>query len=437
MRGSDVSSYYSQQAAQIGALIDKHRAVVEQIQDQDKLLQQELVAAQRGLAAVYLPSLSPTDLERVTKLTGFQGFARRDPRVAIEQERKVIAASITKIEADERFQRRDVLVGPAGTLSQELEQARDTLQSLQTACDPFESLEGFRELVEIGYDTPNFKEKWWHAGYWKHWAAGDRICKQLKMNDFGDDVLPAYLKTAEPRDFMAREVERINNQINAIHDLVRERDRLLDRQQNLEQIYLDEAQAFLGEHLASADVGLLEQWAQGTDLELSRAIQIGVRKIAGIQAKRSFLGDMANAGLPQMVAKLEERRNKAIQKRNKFSRPKHAYAFFADNTIDRRFEDKQRALSDQVDKLSTRVNKLVAARNYEGFDLRNDPQLWWLYFMHAAPPRYAPNLHSYYAQRPNASVITDPNYVDLDDGQDDAAARAFVAADQEQGGYLS
>ena len=436
MRGSEVASYYNQQASTLTSLIDRHKAIVQDILQRDKGIVAELAAAQLSLAQTYLPDLTAADFERVAKLTGFQGFQRRDPRAAIEHERHVIVSTIAKIEADERYLQRDVLVGPSGTLTQELEQARDTLQSLQEACDRFEKLEGFMELVSIGYDTPKFDEKWWHASYWKHWAMGDRICKELGMNDFGDDVLPAYEQVAEPRNFIAEDVARKNHDINQVHDLVRERDRLLNRQQNLEAIYLAEAQQFLAEHLASADAALLEQWAQA-EPESLRPIQIGLRRISGLNAKRAILGDIANTGVPQMVQKLEERRSKARQKIAKFSRPKHAYAWFPDNVVDPNAPQKLSGMRQQVDKLEQRIDKLQKAQRYEGFDLRNDQQLWWLYLMESPPPRYAPTLFSYYEQRPNVNVMLDES-VDLpDESAGEAAARAFIASDQEQGGYLS
>lgn len=437
MRGNEVAAYYNQQASTLTNLIERHKSVVRDILGRDKMIQAELEAAQLGLAKTYLPALTDRDFERVARLTGFQGFQRRDPRIAIEQEKKVIAATIARIEADERYQRRDVLVGPAGTLTQELEQSRDTLADLQAACDRFERLEGFAELVAIGYDTPKFDEKWWHASYWKHWAAGDRICKQLGLNDFGDDVLPAYQKVSEPRNFMAEEVARKNNAINEVHELAREHDRLVNRQQNLEMIYLEEAQSFLAEHLASADAALLEQWAQA-EPDLLRPVQIGLRRIAGLSAKRSILGDMANTGIPEMIKKLEERRGKARQKIAKFSRPKHAYATFPNNIVDKSTPAKLKGLGQQVEKLEQRIDRLQKAERYEGFDVRNDPQLWWLYFMNSAPPRYAPSYYSYYERYPKRDVLIDHS-LDLpdDDAAGEAAARAFIAGDQEQGGYLS
>jgi hypothetical protein len=393
--------------------------------------------ARRELANVYLKAIDDANLERVTRLTGFQGFARRDPRVAREHERKVLQSSITKLEADDRYQRRDVLAGPDGTLTQELNQNRETLAPLQAECDRFESMQDFAELIAIGYDTPRFQDKWWHASYWKHWAAGDRICKELRMDDFGDDVIPAYEKVAEPRNFMKLEVERLDKQITEIHELVRHHDQLADRLAHLDEIYLAEAQDFLGEHLMNADAALLEDWAKG-EPELLRAVQMGVRKIAGIQAKRSIIVDMAQSGVPQTIQQLEARQQKAYAKYNKFSRPKHAYAHFSNDMINDGFDEKSRGMQTQIDKVNRKVDHLMANQNYAGFDLRNDPYLWWWYFMESAPPRYAPHYYDYYQRNPSFNVVTDPDFIGEDDDRSENVANAFMSSDADTGtGILS
>jgi len=433
--GHQVAEHYRAQANRLSELIGGHRQVLDNIKQRDNELQAQLFAARRELAGVYLKAIDDENLARVGKLTGFQGFERRDPRQAREQERKVLQSGIARLEADERYQKRDVLAGPDGTLTQELNQNRETLAPLQAECDRFESLADFAQLIAIGYDTPNFQEKWWHATYWKHWAAGDKICRELAMKDFGDDVIPAYNKVAEPRNFMRTEVARLDKQITDIHELVRQHDQLADRLARLDEIYLNEAQDFLGEHLMNADSALLEEWAKD-EPELLRAVEMGVRKIAGIQAKRSILVDVAQSGVPMTIQQLELRQQKAYQKFNKFSRPKHAYSVFSDNLINDGFDDKSRNMQVQVDKLNRRIDNLMANQNYAGFDLHNDPYLWWWYFMESAPPRYAPHYYEYYQRNPSFNLVTDPDYVDMTPDRSDDVARAFVASDADTGGGI-
>jgi hypothetical protein len=434
--GTQLSQQFRQQAGALRKQIQDHQALLGEVTEAATQIDNQVTSARRELAAIYLPALTDEAFERAQRLTGFQGFVRRDPRIAVAQERKVLQAQVGKLESDERYQRRDTLVGPAGTLQQELDSSKEALAPLQAECDRFESQVDFLELVQVGYDTHEFKEHWWNAGYWKHWSAGDRICKALGMKDFGDDVLPAYRKYAEPRDVMRGDVERLEKEIDAVHALVQEHDKIADRLAHLDEIYLQSAQDFLGEHLAAADAALLEQWAANEPD--ARAVQMALRKLAGAQAKQKFVGEIAKQGVPQMISTLKEREQKAIYKAGKFSRPKYMYSSFPANTVDTGFDQKMQGMQAQQDKLRRRLDTLVAAQSYERFQLGNDPELWWWYFLESPPPRYyMPGLFGYYQRRPDVVVMMDD--IDLlERERDDAAARAFVAADAaEQGGYLS
>jgi hypothetical protein len=474
VRGHEVAAYYGRQAQMLGELVNEHQQTLEELGVADAEVVKELLAAKRALASVYLPALTDEAFARVARLTGFQGFDRRDPRQAMAHERKILESSRTKIEADDRYARRDVLVGPSSTLQQELDFAKESLAPLQQECEKFELLPDFMELVSIGYDTPAFAEKWYQASYWKHWSAGDRICKTLGMADFGDDVLPAYQKYREPRDTLKGEVDRLEKEITAIHELVREHDQIVDRLAHLEEIYLQQAQDFLGDHLEHADPALLEQWATGNtsatastvgadewvqkqrqaeaamasppapaeDPSFVRAVQIGLRRLAGVQAKRRFVGEIAQQGVPQLISELQQRRQKAQQKAAKFSRPKYQYQFFDDAMVQDDFEARAQAIAQQRYKLGQRVNTLVAARNYDAFDLHQDPELWWLYLVDSPPPRrYYPSLWGYYDRHPNVVVVRD----DRDDydrpevsmGDVGNAAAAYAAGNLERESYLS
>jgi hypothetical protein len=427
-----VAGYYGNQAKQLGELIDAHRETSSKLRQVDTALEGEVGIAQRELAAIYVPALDDASLERAARLTGFQGFARRDPRVAMAQEKKVLQGQLAQLDGDARYQKRDTLVGPAGTLQQELDATREALEPLQTACDKFESQQGFAELLEVGYDTPNFKEHWWNAGYWHHWAAGDRICKALGMKDFGDDVIPAYNAVAEPRDTMRADVQRLEAEIDAVHAAVEARDRAADRLAHLDELYLESAQGFLGEHLAHADLALLEQWI-GNEPE-ARAVQQGLRKLAGVQAKRKIVEEIARQGVPQVMTDLQARQQKALQKQSKFLRPKYAYSSFDDTTLAANQQTKLDALAAQNMKLRSRLDNLVAYDDYNRFTLTNDWPLWWLYFFDSPPHRYyTPWLYDYYQRNPGISVTYDDAYLD----PVDTVGAALAAGDLEQGAYLS
>lgn len=430
--GSEVASHYQHQAAALGSLIASHEAMAGKLGEVDTYLAGQLAAAQKELAAIYVPALTDAVFERAAQLTGFQGFVRRDPRLALAQERKVLQSALAQSESDERYQRRDVLVGPAGTLQQELEASSEALAPLEAECQRFESLKDFLELVEVGYDTPGHREHWWNAGYWRHWAAGDRICKALDLNDFGDDVLPAYKKYAEPRDTMRADVARLQQQIDAVHELVRRRDQTAHRLAHLDEIYLDSAQGFLGEHLAHADLALLEQWSANEPE--ARAIQMALRKLAGLLAKRTIVGEIRTQGVPGLISTLSERRAKANAKIYKYQRPKYAYGSAPDALINPDFDAKTAALLANQAKLQRRLDLMLAFDDYSRFNLTNDAQLWWWYFFASAPNRYyTPGLFDYYQRRPEIRMIED----DVDPSGDVAAAFVAGGLEDAQTGYLS
>lgn len=429
--GTEVAEHYEHQAGTLGEVIRQHEQVGTKLADAATQVASQRALAARELAAIYVPELTDEVFERASQLTGFQGFKRRDPRIAMAQERKVLTSALAQLDADERYQRRETLLGPDGLLQQELDAAKEALAPLQHECDRFEQLEGFTELVAVKYDTPGFTEHWWNAAYWKHWAAGDRICKALGLNDFGDDVLPAYRKYAEPRDVLAADVARISQQIAAAHEIVRRRDETADRLTHLDEIYLVSAQDFLAEHLALADHALLEQWIIGQPEE--RAVQQGLRRLAGTTAKQQILDEIQQQGMPKMIGDLRQRRMKAMDKAQKFRRPKYSYSAVPASNINPQFDTKMAALQANQQKLSRRIDDLVAFDDYSRFRLTNDSQLWWWYFFNSPPNRYySPGLFSYYERQPNIDVGQDD--ADLGDVVTTAAISEGLEAEQ---GYLS
>src|SRR5689334_16811700 len=117
--GSQIAEHYQQQVRAFSGLSAGYGELVRRIQNAAQKVVEQRVEARRDLAAVYLKELSDAAFARAAQLTGFKGFERRDPRQAMAQERKSLERSIAQIDTDERYARRDLLVGPAGTLTQE------------------------------------------------------------------------------------------------------------------------------------------------------------------------------------------------------------------------------------------------------------------------------------------------------------------------------
>src|SRR5262245_14910657 len=96
--GAQAAQHFSQQASQLGEAINAQKALIADMSKADAEIEQEYGAARGDLAAIYLPELTDAAFERAGRLTGFQGFQRRDPRVALAQEKKVLQSQLAKID---------------------------------------------------------------------------------------------------------------------------------------------------------------------------------------------------------------------------------------------------------------------------------------------------------------------------------------------------
>ncbi len=432
---SQAVRHFDKRQRQAIEIIDVYEDLAERCDRELAGIAGQLERALVELAGAYLPSFDPAALADAERLTGFRGFSRRSPLDAMKHEEHVLRSTIARIEADERYVKRELLVGPQGNLINELAEARDMLAPFEAECARFEVLPGFLELVMVKYDTPDFGGKWYQASYWKHWAAGDKVCAALGMDDFGDDVLPAYTKVADQRDVWRRDVARIEDLIRQVHELVRAHDQSLARIPALPQLYYDQSLELLAEHLGAADVPLLDQWVRAEPTE-RRAIRMALRRVSGLKAKRDVIEELRRDGIRPLVDDLRRRAHKYARKSQKFARPKYAYQQIPDNALDHKFDAKYAKLRERESKLGVLIDRIVRYDDYHRFDLDNDADLWWFEFTNKRPTRMTPKLRRWYERHPDARPHHE-TWDDRDDGVSAAVAAAAVAHELDDVGYIS
>jgi hypothetical protein len=284
------------------------------------------------LAAAYLPRLDPNAFTRAQALTGYQGFARRDPLKAMAREKHVLRSTVAQIEADPRFTRRLLLVGPGGERTLALQEAREMLEPWEAACAPFEACEGWDELIATCYDTPHYSVPFFEKKYWTLWRLGDRACETLRMADFGDDVLPAFGAADAQRQIWRRQVAEAEAAVAEIHSLVQTRDQAEARIPRLPELYLQACQGQLAEYLATADLALLEQWLKDDAEAPDRGILMALRTAAGAAAKVRLLDELRSEGIARSIGQLLTRRQKFAAKSAKYGRAKYAKRSFSTYT---------------------------------------------------------------------------------------------------------
>ncbi|HJN72390.1 MAG TPA: hypothetical protein QGF58_00535 [Myxococcota bacterium] len=425
----DLVRHFQTRTAEASGVLDHTTELSERIGAAREQVLAERQEALAALAQAYLPALERQALQRAEKLTGFRGFTRRDPLQALAHQASVLQKTVARIEADERYQRRQFLVGPHGEFTTELEERTSLLEPWDKECERFESQPGFEELLETRYDTAEYGVSFFDARYWRLWAAGDRICNALEMDDFGDDVLPAYGKAAGERLKWLRQVKETQDEIDAVHDLVQRYDAALAMQPRLPETMLSTCWGALAEHLEHADAALLEQWLGDPP---DRALLIALRRMAGQGAKVEFLDEFAS-GLEAQATALQTRLAKYERKARKYSRGKYVGAHFDESNMDRKFGDKSKKMRSNLQKTQVLVDRMVRYDTYERFSLSNDPELWWYEFTRKRPPRHCPRLRSWYDRNPDRSPK-----VDVEEREARAVAAATAAqAEEEDLGYIS
>lgn len=393
-------------------------ALAKELQDAISAVAKERDELAALLARVYLPELSEAALAEAERRTGFRGFSTRKPLDALAKEEKKLQARVIGLEADERWKKREQLAGAHGTYTRALAEAKDLLDPWEKDCQRFEALEGFTELVGIGYDTPAFEERWWQPQYWRHWAAGDRICAELGLDDFGDDVLPAYEAARGPRDKWRAEVARIQQAIETVHEHVRDHDRVVWRLSNLVSIYLEECQKVLAGHLERADVPLLASWA-GDD----RGVTVHLKRLSGLGAKMEMLREMMTGWLKPTQQALTEAQAKYSAKSIKLARPKKAGIQVV---MPAGVPEKMAAQRTRREKARTYVQRIVRYDEYDRFDLAQPPETWWLHIHdNRRPGLFTPGLRTWYDRHPDIVVVADPTW-EADRGDALAATGALA-----------
>ena len=362
----------------------------------------QLDQALADLAEAYLPELTQAALDDLAARASFKKLERRSPLDAMAHEKLVLERRIGAIEQDERYVRRQWLVGPHGELTRELEERKSLLQPWEEACARFEQHEHFLTLVQLGYDTPGYDVGFLEARYWTYWAAGDRICRELGMDDFGDDVLPAYQKVDVERVKWRAEVGATEHKINTVHELVREHDQALARIPRLPEIYLQASREALVEFLRMADLPLLAEWNAQQPVE-NREVTLGLRRASGLKAKLEILDDLLLKGIKPFMQDLGGRITKYKRKVAKFQRSKNYHSGFPRRHLDTKFGDKQDKYNKRLRQAEQMVQRMVAYDAYDRFVLAENPtELWFKEMTGSKPSRMFPTWRGWYERAPDA-----------------------------------
>ncbi|MCK6518272.1 hypothetical protein L6R46_24845 [Myxococcota bacterium] len=366
-----------------------------------------------ALASHIVSELSAERLAVAKVKYAYGGFERRDPLKAMPKEQTTLSHEVSRIQADERYQRREALVGPYGSITRSLEEATDHYNNWHDECLKFEALEGFLELIQVGYDTPNFTLRWWDAGYWRVWANGDKVCAALGLADFGDDVLPVYERAHASMTQWFGEVKRFTAERDAVLGLVRRHDEAVSRLSRLPELYLDECRRALGKHLEQADPALLESWN-----EEDRVACALLRRVAGLKAKSDIL-EQLKSGLEVVRSRLGELAGRCNTQAAKLMRPKKYHAQVSNPPKLEKMAKTIAKADEAVMKAAKLRERVVRFADYERFPSGDSPELWYLLMVGQRASALTPQLAAWYDRHPEVVETFAPNTPTVSNDGDD------------------
>lgn len=368
----------------------------EEIERAVQAVQAERASQAAELAETVLPELSAEALLRARRSYAYGGFERRDPLRALPKEAAALQAELTRIEGNETWQRREALVGPYGSITRSLVEVGEFLATWQESCEPFESLDGFLHLVEISYDTPDFRLRWWAPEYWRAWAQGDAVCAALQMADFGDDVLPAYEKVRAPRDSWRAEVQRVTAERDAVLGLVQKHDEVQHRLQNLPALYLQECRLALARHLEQADAALMASWNSADPVASEH-----LRRIEGLGAKVQILSQL-DEGIRALAERCEELGSNGRAQAEKLRRPKNYNRVIGNPPKVQKMASVIEKASQAADKSVTIRERILRFADYQRFPAGEAPELWYILMVGRGASRLTAHLGAWYERHPEA-----------------------------------
>lgn len=349
------------------------------------------------LTLVNLPNLSQEAFNDVRTFTGYGQFHVRNPLARIDEERRTLAQTIAQIEADPRFQRADELINPtSGELILKIEAFRRQCQPVFDAAHRYEALPHFLILIERNYGTDEYPLRPWNLDYYLDWKNADEIVEQLGKENF-DFCRHDYLHLWQARDQMKRELQTLEQEIAAVHQLVEHHRQASYRLANLPELILQESRLALREHLSFVDRDQLFSWAQG-----DRSREALIKMLHGVEKKNDYLKQMANHQFVYEREMLQTAIAKLEKKIAKFSRPKYAGmgAIISDAEAAAWLADPRQKLGERRDRFWKNYDRVIVFQEYDRYDYGRD-LLWWdLMTDGRVDGSFIPEVREYYTSHP-------------------------------------
>jgi hypothetical protein len=333
------------------------------------------------IVALYLPNLSPETIGAVNRLTGFRAFEVKSPADDLVTRRDELSNRVAEIERDPLYVNRQKLTDPvAGDLTLEKERLTGEKGLLDQSVGRFEGADGFLDLINRGYDTPDYKQSKFSLQYYRDWKRGDEIEDTFKPVEEAEepaarpsfnDLAYQYRQVKEAAETYRLDIERVEKEIASVERLVAEREEALKSLSTLPEDTLAESQKRLMEHVEHADRADLAERGRGREDLLS-----ALKHLEGLEKKIEYLEALTRQYVDSDAEALLDRITGLEKKVQKYSRPKNRSARIPAAEADRWLKDPTPKVRERWGRYRTAHTRVYSFNRYDDYDFFSN-YLWW------------------------------------------------------------
>ena len=334
----------------------------------------------RELVELLLPALQREPVAAVVTLTGFRGFAVKDPFTRLEERRQELTATIATIEADPQYLNQDRLLNPDnGELTLKYQETLREKHELDQKLLRF-SCAGFVELAESGYGTPAYAKHWWELSYYSDWKRADELEAELsppaltgleqKLTPFAE-LAARYRLTKRASDNCNAALNGVEQEIGSLKALVETREKSVNGLMTAAHDILESCREDLRAHLDFLDREELARLCGGNALLLAV-----IKRLHGLEKKTEYLDELRGHYLEDERIALVRQTDKLGKKIVKFRRPKNSAALIPATDANAWLTDPRPKLNERRQRYRQAYNRIYNFQNYDNFQYGANA-LWW------------------------------------------------------------
>ena len=387
-------------------VLDYLRTIARDLRDEKAQLEEERAAhpkrkgqvstdeesAWENLLAVFLPNHDPRVLDATAARLGLPTIAAQATAAAREGRRQQLQAQLDDCAADPEFQNREAVLNEISIRTPDLEENIAPLRA-DIGQLPYDS--AWQELFHQGYATPDYKVRWYHWTYYRHWKMADEIVEKhgprMRAKDFAALRNRFVSEDQALRSFVS-ELDALKRRQANVEGLAEKHGQASAGIANLDRWVLDRARTLVRDHLSAvplADVMPL----LGSDPALSLAI----KRVHGIRAKVGYLDSVEQEWIEKPLEDVLRRLSKVETAMQKFQRPKKLYGQYPRAEIEAKYGIPSEKWRQRWDRYQTTTQEIIVFQDYGTVNPMME-FLWWDTMVHCHHGNFIPDVSMHHRQ---------------------------------------